>query len=472
MCSDQTVIKVNQLAKRYTIYDQPLDRLKQFVVPKLQRLCGITPKQYYREFTALDNISFEVKRGETIGIIGRNGSGKSTLLQMLCGTLNPTEGTVHVHGRVAALLELGSGFNPEFSGRQNVYLNAAVLGLTQQQIHARFDQMAAFADIGDFMEQPVKTYSSGMLVRLAFAVVAHVDADILVIDEALAVGDVFFTQKCMRFIRAFLHTGTVFFVSHDTAAIRSLCTHCLWLEHGRMVAIGTPKTICERYLQAFYEAQQGPSIVPMALSDETIPQQISTRDMRQDIYNQSILRNDIQVFDFNPESASFGKGNAQITQVLLKNIRAETLSWVVGGEEVILTIEVATIQPLLAPIIGFYLKDRLGQTLFGDNTFLNFRQQSLACDAAARLLAQFHFVMPRLPRGDYSIAAAIADGTQQQHTQHHWLHDALILRSESTSVCAGLIGVPMIDIQLSHSNDVNPLDTVSSELAAHLDSTL
>jgi lipopolysaccharide transport system ATP-binding protein len=177
MCSDQTTIKVDQLGKRYHIYDQPLDRLRQFVLPRLQPLFGVKQKQYYRDFTALENISFEVKRGETVGIIGRNGSGKSTLLQILCGTLTPTTGTVNVHGRVAALLELGSGFDPEFTGRQNVYLNAAVLGLTQQQIKERFAQIAAFADIGEFLDQPVKTYSSGMVVRLAFAVIAHVDAD-------------------------------------------------------------------------------------------------------------------------------------------------------------------------------------------------------------------------------------------------------------------------------------------------------
>ncbi len=204
MSSDQVAIQISKLSKCYEIYDAPRDRLKQFILPVLQRKTGRSPKRYFREFWALRDVSFDVMKGETIGVIGRNGCGKSTLLQMICGTLSPTEGSIRTQGRIAALLELGSGFNPEFTGRENVYLNAAVLGLTRSEIEARFDAITAFAEIGEFIEQPVKTYSSGMMVRLAFAVIAHVDADILIVDEALAVGDAFFTQKCMRFLRQFM----------------------------------------------------------------------------------------------------------------------------------------------------------------------------------------------------------------------------------------------------------------------------
>ena len=181
-------IKVENLSKCYPIFDTPRDRLKQMIIPMLQRAYGFSPRKYYREFWALRDVSFEVKRGQSVGIIGRNGSGKSTLLQLICGTLAPTGGSLQVNGRVAALLELGSGFNPEFTGRENVYLNASVLGLSQQEIDNRFDEIAAFADIGDFLDQPIKTYSSGMTMRLAFSVIAHVDADVLIVDEALAVG--------------------------------------------------------------------------------------------------------------------------------------------------------------------------------------------------------------------------------------------------------------------------------------------
>ena len=243
--SDVT-IRVQGLSKRYEIYDRPRDRLLQMLARGR--------RQYFREFWALRDVSFEIRRGETVGIIGRNGSGKSTLLQLICGTLNPTAGQIEVHGRVAALLELGAGFNPEFTGRENVFMAAKLLGLTQSQIEERFDRIAAFADIGTFIEQPVKTYSSGMYVRLAFAVNAHVDADILVIDEALAVGDAVFTQKCMRFIRSFKERGTLLFVSHDTAAVQSLCESAIWLSAGQVRAIGPSRRIAEEYLQ--YTMQQ------------------------------------------------------------------------------------------------------------------------------------------------------------------------------------------------------------------------
>src|SRR5262249_21598801 len=212
---------------------------------------------YYREFWALRDVSFEVHKGETVGIIGRNGAGKSTLLQILCGTLHPNNGAVTVIGRVAALLELGSGFNPEFSGRENVYLNASVLGLSRNEVEDRFDDIAAFADIGDFIDRPVKTYSTGMLVRLAFAVAAHVDADILVIDEALAVGDAFFVQKCMRWLRAFMRRGTLLFVSHDAGSVVNLCDRAIWLHNGALVMDDSARLVTETYLQSLAEEAYG-----------------------------------------------------------------------------------------------------------------------------------------------------------------------------------------------------------------------
>lgn len=236
MCSDQATshtatqtaskgniaIRVNGVTKRYRLYPSTKARLKEWLWRPLKRRLGRPAPPYYRSFTALDEINFELPKGHTMGVIGRNGSGKSTLLQLICGTLEPTAGNIEISGRIAALLELGAGFNPEFTGRENIYIYAAVMGLSREQASKRFDDIVAFADIGDFIEQPVKSYSSGMLVRLAFAVIAHVDADILIIDEALAVGDAFFVQKCMRFLRRFMQTGTVLFVSHDSAAVTNL----------------------------------------------------------------------------------------------------------------------------------------------------------------------------------------------------------------------------------------------------------
>ena len=238
-------ISVQNLSKCYQIYVNPRDRLKQFVMPRLRRIAGKANKQYFREFWALKDVSFEIKKGETVGIIGHNGSGKSTLLQLICGTLNPTSGSVQTNGRIAALLELGSGFNPEFTGRENVFMNATVLGLSQEEIDARFDDILAFADIGDFIERPVKTYSSGMLVRLAFAVQASVDPDILVVDEALAVGDEKFQRKCFARLEDLKSRGSsILFVSHSPASIIELCDKTLFLHHGeRLMYDQAPKAI-------------------------------------------------------------------------------------------------------------------------------------------------------------------------------------------------------------------------------------
>lgn len=253
MSSNDIAIRVENLSKCYEIYANPRDRLKQFVMPRLQRLAGQTPKQYFREFWALKDVSFEIKKGETVGIIGRNGSGKSTLLQMICGTLNPTSGSVQTHGRIAALLELGSGFNPEFSGRENVYLNGAVLGLSRDEIDQRFDAIASFSEIGDFIEQPVKTYSSGMMVRLAFAVAINVDPEILIVDEALSVGDELFQRKCFSRIEAIRANGaTILFVSHSGSQIVELCDRAILMDVGEKLAVGAPKQIVGRYQKLLY----------------------------------------------------------------------------------------------------------------------------------------------------------------------------------------------------------------------------
>ncbi len=452
--SSEIAIKVTNLSKCYQIYGQPHDRLKQSLYPRLQRWLGKTEQQYYREFWALKEVSFEVRRGETVGIIGRNGSGKSTLLQMICGTLNPSGGEVQTHGRIAALLELGSGFNPEFTGRENVFLNAAVLGLSHEETASRFADIEAFADIGDFIEQPVKTYSSGMMVRLAFAVIAHVDADILIVDEALAVGDAFFTQKCMRFLRDFMKTGTVLFVSHDTGAIKNFCSHVIWLEKGVVIESGAPKDVCDLYLQAYYESQQGKTGTPKRAAQQRAAKLLPRVDQRREFINASNLRNDLRVFEFNAEAAAFGKGGAHINNVEFLDPQGSVLSWVVGGEQVTLRVTAQAHEMLSAPIVGFLIKDRLGQPLFGDNTYLSHAGIAPVCGDGEEIRAEFTFFMPILPAGDYSISAALADGTQEQHVQHHWVHDAVLFKSEASSAATGLVGIPMVSITLHALADV------------------
>lgn len=256
MSSDDVVIRVDGLGKRYEVYDTPRDRLKQFFVPRLRRLVGLESKPYYREFWALRDVSFEIRKGESFGVVGRNGSGKSTLLQLVTGTLSPTTGTVETKGRIAALLELGSGFNPDFTGRENVFLNGMVLGLTRKEIEDRFDAIASFADIGEHLEQPVRTYSSGMLVRLAFAVQVQVQPDILIVDEALAVGDALFQKRCFERIERLLSDGvTLMFVSHDQESVRTLTRKALLLKDGRAMACGGSSDVILAYRRQLHEEE-------------------------------------------------------------------------------------------------------------------------------------------------------------------------------------------------------------------------
>lgn len=447
--ANEVAIRISNLSKRYEIYSAPRDRLKQFVMPPIRRILGRAHKQYFNEFWALKDVSFEIKKGETVGIIGRNGSGKSTLLQIICGTLTPTSGSVETRGRIAALLELGSGFNPEFTGRENVYMNAAVLGLNKEEIDARFEEIVTFSDIGDFIEQPVKTYSSGMMLRLAFAVIAHVDADILVIDEALSVGDAFFTQKCMRFLRKFMENGTVLFVSHDTGAVVNLCQRAVWLNKGLCKYIGEPKEVAQLYLEEIYEAQQGESAVSVTKKNADVDSTIEQpRDMRLDYINATSYRNDIELFSFKPDAAGFGKGGGNVTSVQLLDATGSPLTWVVGGENVKLKVICRAHKDLFNPIVGFIVNDRLGQPLFGDNTYNFVKQASLNVASDKNFETEFEFRMPILPVGDYSITVALAEGTQQDHIQHHWVHEAVLLKSHSSSVSTGLVGVPLKNIRM------------------------
>lgn len=451
------IIEARNLGKSYRIFANPKDRLK-------QALWG-SRKQYFREFWALREVDFSIARGQSLGIIGKNGSGKSTLLQMICGTLTPTEGYVVSRGRIAALLELGSGFNPEFTGMENIYLCSLLLGLSKSDTERRLDDILAFADIGDFVYQPIKTYSSGMVVRLAFAVIANSDPDILVVDEALSVGDIFFTQKCMRFIQRFREEHTLLFVSHDSASVTSLCDSAILLSEGRVMRMGSPKHVTEEYIGSVYIAQDKDTrrlqtrVAGMS-SQPTSPQTADANawiDYRSRYINSTEGANLLFISKFDEsilDSDAFGNGDAEITNVIL--LQAETgkpLHVGMGGERVILRIEGIANQKVDRPIIGFVLKDGKGQVLLGDNT-----ANSLECltgeniqpiQAGDIYQAGFEFTMPLLPKGKYSITAGIANGTMLGHTQLQWLTDALIFESSCTSIAAGLAGVAMHKISLT-----------------------
>lgn len=437
--SSEWAIRVRHLSKTYRLYDRPRDRAKQWILPQLQKCLGQSPSQYYREVHAVEDVSFEVQKGETLGIIGRNGSGKSTLLQLIVGTLSPTSGTIETNGRIAALLELGAGFHPEFTGRENVFLNATLLGLSQTDIDARLDGMLAFADIGASIDQPVKTYSSGMVVRLAFAVMAHVSADILVIDEALAVGDAFFVQKCIRFLRTFMEQGTVLFVSHDSAAVLSLCRTALWLQQGRIAGRGEAKVICDGYLHepSTVRTPRKKAEELVALSDQSDPAKPAQNDSPR-----------LTALPLVEKGVGSDGRQAWIETIALCDAAGRILHTVTHRERVTLRVCCFTSVGLASPIVGFLVRNRFGQSLFGANTCVREKAIGQGAGPGTRFVAELEFVMPVLHPGDYAMSIALADGTQEEHVQHHWLHDAVAFTSAPSEWCFGLIAVEVVRVQI------------------------
>ncbi|MCW0922699.1 ABC transporter ATP-binding protein [Pseudomonas sp. RG1] len=453
----QPVIEVVGLEKAYHIYDAPHDRLKQIFLG--------WKRNYYRDFLALKNVSFEVLKGQSVGVIGRNGAGKSTLLQLLTGTLTPTSGSVKINGKVAAVLELGSGFNPEFSGRENIYLYASLFELKKTCIEERFQKIVDFSELGDFIDQPVKAYSSGMQARLAFSVIAHVDADILIIDEALSVGDAFFAQKCMRFLRQFQERGTILFVSHDLAAVTAFCDHAIWLEGGVVRDAGSAKDVCEKYFAQLYMQHTGADGAAAAVEAAAIEQDAEEADDMVDeepdaeIIEQRIVMQDdgsiskgaqeIEGFGFNPQSSTFGTGGAEILNVSFTNANGRPLTVCEGGDEVVVKVSARANHDVDMPIIGFIIKDRLGQPLIGGNTYHSYKNTPVRVTAGKRVDAAFHFKLPILAVGDYSIVAAVANGTLHEHVQLHWMHDAVLFKVVATSIDGVIVGAPLDKIILT-----------------------
>ena len=393
MSSNDIAISVTNLSKCYQIYDNPRDRLKQFVLPRLVRLAGQSPQQYFREFWALKDVSFDVKKGETVGIIGRNGSGKSTLLQMICGTLNPTSGSVKTNGRIAALLELGSGFNPEFTGRENVYMNASVLGLSKEEIDARFDDIAAFADIGDFINQPVKTYSSGMLVRLAFSVNIMSQPEIMVIDEALAVGDMAFQAKCMTALRRIQDQGaTVLFVSHDTGSIKSLCTYAVFLEKGHLKSFGKAAVIAEDYVRIIREEINFQNQPRTSNSFGESPPQLE--------YREALDAKSVDDFDRRVAQFRYGVGGARIIFGELVDMHDQPVVSATFNQP--LKVKIYFDTEIEADIsVNYYIQDDKKNSILGAG-LRTIGQPFLRCQPQSRYLAIYTTKVP-LQEGNYSI---------------------------------------------------------------------
>jgi ABC-type polysaccharide/polyol phosphate transport system ATPase subunit len=428
---EQPVISVESVSKAYRIWSTPAARLTGPIIGSLRhlfpadwaphRVIARHAQTYFRDFWALQDVSFKLQRGESMGIVGRNGSGKSTLLQIIAGTLQPSHGRAHVRGRVAALLELGSGFNPEFTGRENVYLNATVLGLTRREIDDRYDDIVAFAEIGDFVDQPVKTYSSGMVVRLAFAVAAHVNPDILIIDEALSVGDARFQLKCARAIDRFLEAGvTLLFVSHDLSSVKRLCRHALLMEGGRLLYQGMPNDVANLYSKLIADGGSAAAIEAdiRTLRGETltscktaVPTSAGSESKQQDVGDgqadvpkspelapetaalrlrvkalemllherldgpvlaaraEKLLAEDRTSRPVSGQEFSYGGELGAIREIHLLDKDGQARTWFSSGEDVQVRLVVESFEKFSDPIFALTIKNAAGVEVYGTNTY-------------------------------------------------------------------------------------------------------
>jgi lipopolysaccharide transport system ATP-binding protein len=394
-------VEFSRVSKSYPIYAAPGDRLKE--------LATLHRRSYHKHYWALQDVSFEVSPGETFCIIGENGCGKSTLLQICAGILQPSSGTVNVQGRVAALLELGAGFNPEFSGRDNVYLNAAILGFSAKEMDRKFADIAEFAEIGDFLEQPVKTYSSGMVVRLAFAVAINVDPEILLVDEALAVGDVYFRQRCLRKVHELRSRGvTILFVSHATAEVKALGDRAMWLDHGKLMAIGQTDRVVSQYMAAMadkdanYQATDILHHPAVAAPPEEIVEGIPNVDYR------------------------YGDGRAEVIGVAVCDANGNRLTVLAPDTQIVVRVSVRAKVDLNRPIVGVTFRDQRGLDLAGSNT------DSEGCTLPPFLAGDvctvdFHLDIPTLYTHTISFSPAIANGTLEHFGFCDWVDNAVVL---------------------------------------------
>lgn len=398
-------VEFQAVSKSYPIYAAPGDRLKE--------LLTFNRKRCHRDFWALHDLSFEVKRGETFCIVGENGSGKSTLLQIVAGILQPSSGTVQINGRVSALLELGAGFNPEFSGKDNVYLNGSILGLTTRQIDARYRDITEFAEIGEFINQPVKTYSSGMVVRLAFAVAINVDPEILLVDEALAVGDIYFRQRCMRKVHELRQQGvTILFVSHAVSDVKAIGDRAMWLERGRMVDVGDTDRVVSKYLAAMVE------------KDSTY---LLLKDHTEKPHTEALVQAP-EVVDHIPNiDHRYGDGRASVMGIAVLDEQGQPVQLLEPRAHIIVRISVRAAEEVPMPIVGFMMRNHLGIDFSGTNTARE-GYDLPAMRAGEIYTVDFHLDLPELYPASFSFSPAVADGTLLGYKMCDWIDNAVALQ--------------------------------------------
>ncbi len=415
MQKPEITIQADGLSKCYSLYERPIDRLKESLHPK--------GRKYHQEFYALRDVSFQIKKGETLGIVGRNGSGKSTLLKILAGVLTPTSGQVHVSGRVSALLELGAGFNPELTGLENVFLQGSLMGFSRQEMNIRQKAIREYADIDAFINQPVRLYSSGMFVRLAFACAVNVEPDILIVDEALAVGDVKFQTKCFDRLKQLKNNGTsILLVTHASEQVVTHCDHALLLDGGRVVETGEPRQVANRYLDLLFGRERiTPPPSPSVSAGQTVvcPDSHSKLNLFEDCFSTHA--------GYNPHEYRWGDGTARILDYYMEAEGEPYPASITSGQAVRLDVSVRFLTEMVRPILGFTVKTKEGVTVYGANSetvdaeaFKNFGS------AGTGIVAEASFVC-RLAPGDYFISIGLASGQGETVVPHDRRYDAIHL---------------------------------------------
>lgn len=418
----EVMIRVENLSKVYNLYNNPTDRFKETF--------SLGRKNYHKEKYALENISFDVMPGESVGIIGTNGSGKSTLLKILSGVLHQTKGKVEVKGKVSALLELGAGFNPEYTGIENIFLNGRVMGFSRPQMEQKLDTILEFADIGEYVWQPVKTYSSGMFARLAFAIAINVDAEILVVDEALSVGDIFFQNKCFRKFEELQKKGvTILFVSHDIESVKAMTRRVLWIEQGKQQMFGDKLEVCNAYAKSILLKNN---------------EMATTEKLGKDAYKKDKLFNLNNFPNIVPNSSSLLNENVEIKACLFLDVETEEFVWeVIGGKKYRLVIIFKSKMEIAQCIVGYVLQNKKGVSIINSNTLITGEKSCFYVEPDSMMRVEFEIVFPNIYADEYMIDCAVADGRSiMDNTMLTWCYGALRFFVHNEEVCLAQMNTP------------------------------
>lgn len=413
-------IKVDSVGKVYNLYDRPADRLKEALL--------FSKKSYHREYQALKNVSFTIEKGETFGIIGTNGAGKSTLLKLITGVAKPTSGTIQVNGKISALLELGAGFNQEYTGIQNIYLNGTMMGYQKSEMESKVQQVMEFADIGDFIYQPVKTYSSGMFARLAFAVAINVEPDILIVDEALSVGDVFFQNKCYKKFDELRQKGaTVIFVSHDISSVKQLCSRVLWLEHGIPQMVGDSVEVCNAYTNSILR-KGGSGNASEILSVESSEYMITAGEIGWyppiSYTNESILN-----------------ANVHIVSVYCCDLSGNIVQELEVHQKYKVVVVFQSDIEITECIVGFVMETVKGIWIINCNTAICGNKSLFKVEKNRMVKVEFEITMPALIKGEYVIGAAVSEGEISNFNVLTWLYNTFYVKVINRGNNSALIDV-------------------------------